>query len=259
MKHLYFFIVVSVLLLAACGEERLPGEGWDGGTGGLRLELPEVQSESDIPVIVTRSGFGLEPGSFPIRIEQKVGENRYTTYTSFVSYNAMLDSGMPLVLPVGDYRVVATSYEASAAGGSGVPETPYFEGSREFVIEEKTVTSVPKLLCTFESVGVELRLSEQFAALLEEHPAWYSYSVTVFSGDASWTFNETNTAPAYFLDGCEELVVKVLVTLDGREYPERTYYVSNNGAVRTGEYYIITLDAGPDAAQLATKCIGGNV
>ena len=258
MKHLYFFMTVSALLLSACEEERLPAESWADGTGGLRLEQPEMQSETDIPVIVTRSGFGLEPGSFPIRIEQKEGENRYTTYTTFVSYNAMLDSGMPLVLPVGDYRVVATSYEASDAG-SGVSETPYLEGSQEFVIEEKTVTSVPKLLCTFKSVGVELRLSEQFATLLEEHPAWYSYSVTVFSGDASWTFNETNTAPAYFLDGCEELVVKVRVTLDSRDYPERTYYVSNDGAVRTGEYYIITLDAGPDAARLATKCIGGNV
>ena len=251
-------MTVSALLLSACEEERLPAESWADGTGGLRLEQPEMQSETDIPVIVTRSGFGLEPGSFPIRIEQKEGENSYTTYTTFVSYNAMLDSGMPLVLPVGDYRVVATSYEASDAG-SGVSETPYLEGSQEFVIEEKTVTSVPKLLCTFKSVGVELRLSEQFATLLEEHPAWYSYSVTVFSGDASWTFNETNTAPAYFLDGCEELVVKVRVTLDSRDYPERTYYVSNDGAVRTGEYYIITLDAGPDAAQLATKCIGGNV
>ena len=169
MKHLYVFITASALLLSACGEERLPGEGFDTGTGGLRLEQPEMQSETDIPVIVTRSGFGLEPGSFPIRIEQKEGENSYTTYTTFVSYNAMLDSGMPLVLPVGNYRVVATSYEASDAG-SGVSETPYFEGSQEFVIEEKTVTSVPKLLCTFESVGVELQLSEQFRNLLETQP-----------------------------------------------------------------------------------------
>ena len=258
MKHLYVFITASALLLSACGEERLPGEGFDTGTGGLRLEQPEMQSETDIPVIVTRSGFGLEPGSFPIRIEQKEGENSYTTYTTFVSYNAMLDSGMPLVLPVGNYRVVATSYEASDAG-SGVSETPYFEGSQEFVIEEKTVTSVPKLLCTFESVGVELQLSEQFRNLLETQPLNYKYTVSVQAGTTSWTFNQTNTAPVYFLTGCEELVVKVSVTLDGMPYPERTYRVANEGSVRTGEYYIITLDAGPDAAQLATKYIGGNV
>ena len=130
MKHLYVFITVSALLLSACEEERLPAESWADGTGGLRLEQPEMQSETDIPIIVTRSGFELEPGSFPIRIEQEDGNGSYSTYTSFVSYNAMLDSGMPLVLPVGDYRVVATSYEASAAG-SGVSETPYFEGSQE--------------------------------------------------------------------------------------------------------------------------------
>lgn len=258
MKHLYFFMTVSALLLSACEEERLPAESWADGTGGLRLEQPEMQSETDIPVIVTRNGFGLEPGSFPIHIEQEDGNGSYSTYTSFVSYNAMLDSGMPLVLPVGDYRVVATSYEASDAG-SGVSKTPYFEGSQEFVIEEKTVTSVPKLLCTFESVGVELQLSEQFRNLLETQPLNYRYTVSVQAGTASWTFNQTNTAPVYFLNGCEELVVKVSVKLDNLPYPERTYRVANEGCVRTGEYYIITLDAGPDAAQLATKCIGGNV
>ena len=258
MKHLYLFITVSALLLSACEEERLPGESFDGGTGGLRLEQPEMQSETDIPVIVTRSGFGLEPGSFPIRIEQAEGDGCYSTYTSFVSYNAMLDSGMPLVLPVGDYRVVATSYEASDAG-SGVSETPYFEGSQEFVIEEKTVTSVPKLLCTFESVGVELQLSEQFRNLLETQPLNYKYTVSVQAGTTSWTFNQTNTAPVYFLywlrgTGCQGLCHA------GRPawYPERTYRVGERSdCVRTGEYYIITLDAGPDAARLATKCIGG--
>ena len=74
----------------------------------------------------------------------------------FVSYSAMIDSGMPLVLPVGDYQVVASSYDQAAAEGR-VSETPYFEGKQDFVIEEKTVTSVPSFTCTFESVGVEVR------------------------------------------------------------------------------------------------------
>lgn len=143
-----------------------------------------------------------------------------------------------------------------------VSETPYFEGKQDFVIEEKTVTSVPSFTCTFESVGVEVRLSDQFKAKLEAEPLNYSYSVTVYDGEVSWTFDpDKHTKPAYYLDPCENLVLKVTVKLDGLTYPERTYYVCNRNTdkVSIGEYYIITLDAGETetkSLRLTTKCIG---
>lgn len=265
MKKTYIsFLTVVLFLLAACQkEENSRSDSFGEGSGAFRLEQPSVQSETEIPVIVTKGSFGLEPSAFPIRIDQQGADGTYTKHTSFVSYSAMIDSGMPLVLPVGDYQATASSYDKSAVTGR-VSETPYFEGSQAFVIEEKTVTSVPAFTCTFQSVGVELRLSDQFKAKLDAEPFNYSYSVAVSDGGASWIFDPTtNTKPAYFLDACENLVVKATVTLDGRTYPERTYHVANTatGKVSLREYYIITLDAGAQeeetkSLRLTTKCIG---
>ena len=97
---------------------------------------------------------------------------------------------------------------------------------------------------------------------LEAEPLNYSYSVTVYDGEVSWTFDpDKHTKPAYYLDPCENLVLKVTVKLDGLTYPERTYYVCNRNTdkVSIGEYYIITLDAGETetkSLRLTTKCIG---
>ena len=100
-------------------------------------------------------------------------------------------------------------------------------------------------------------MSDQFKAKLEAEPLNYSYSVTVYDGEASWTFDpDKHTKPAYFLNDCKDLVLKVTVKLDNL-----TYYVcnSNTDKVSIGEYYIITLDAGEaetKGLRLTTKCIG---
>lgn len=261
MKKTYILLISILTFFSACQKDAGIDNGFGEGSGAFRLEQPSVQSETEIPVIVTKGSFGLEPSAFSIQIDRQGVDGTYTKYTSFVSYSAMIDSGMPLVLPVGDFQVVASSYDQTAAEGR-VSETPYFEGKQNFVIEEKTVTSVPAFTCTFESVGVELRLSDQFKAKLEAEPLNYSYSVAVYDGKVSWTFDpDKHTKPAYYLDACENLVLKVTVQLDGLTYPERTYYVSNPNTdkVSIGEYYIITLDAGEtetQSLQLTTKCIG---
>ena len=261
MKKTYILLISILTFFSACQKEAGVDDSFSEGSGAFRLEQPSVQSETEIPVIVTKGAFGLEPSTFSIRIDQQGADGTYTKHTSFVSYSAMIDSGMPLVLPVGDYQVVASSYDQTAVDGQ-VSETPYFEGKQDFVIEEKTVTSVPAFTCTFESVGVELRLSDQFKAKLEDEPFNYSYSVPGYAGEASWTFDpDKHTKPPYFLNDCKDLVLKDTVKVDNLTYPERTYYVcnSNTDKVSMGQYYIITLDAGEaetKGLRLTTKCIG---
>ncbi len=261
MKKTYILLISILTFFSACQKDAGIDNGFGEGFGAFRLEKPSVQSETEIPVIVTKGAFGLEPSAFSIRIDRQGVDGTYTKHTSFVSYSAMIDSGMPLVLPVGDFQVVASSCDQTKAEDR-VSETPYFEGKQDFVIEEKTVTSVPAFTCTFESVGVEIRLSDQFKAKLEAEPLNYGYSVAVYNGKVSWTFDpDKYTKPTYYLDACENLVLKVTVKLDGLTYPERTYYVCNpnTNKVSVGEYYIITLDAGETETkglQLTTKCIG---
>lgn len=120
------------------------------------------------------------------------------------------------------------------------------------MIEEKRTTQVT-LKCVYKSLGVELALSEQFQELLENEAENYDYKVNVSNGTASYEFSKDEMRPAYFLKGCEELVVRVTMTMGGREYPERVWRITNQGnAPKTGEYYIIRLDAGdqPEAVSL---------
>lgn len=120
------------------------------GTGGLNLRLPETEKEVDIPVIYTKTGeiaFDLQSETFPISISE--GGN---VVKKFESFTALIDSGTPVVLPVGRYTVKASSYVPT----DKVSEKPYFEGSSDFEIEESVVSNT-SVLCTFKSVGVELR------------------------------------------------------------------------------------------------------
>lgn len=248
------YIVCLWLLLPlfffACQQEEEGMPRFEEGAGGLRLKAPTLDNETDIPVIVTKGAFGMNPDAFGIVIRRA---SDGTEVKRFPSYEEMLAAGMPLVLPQGSYTAQAYSY---APGDTKVSDIPYFAGETTFEIREKTVTSV-SLHCTYQSVGVELRLSDRFAELLEKHPANYRYTVTVTNDVASHTFDAEHTAPVYFLDGCAYLTVKAAVRLDGTDYPERTYRLTNREAApEPGEYYIVTLDAGTKTIQVESKKAG---
>lgn len=167
MKKTYIlFLTVILSLLAACQkEENSRSDNFGEGSGALRLEQPAVLSKTEIPVIVMKGAFGMDANTFPIRIDQQGADGTYTKHTSFVSYSAMIDSGMPLVLPVGDYQVVVSSYDQAAAEGR-VSETPYFEGKQDFVIEEKQSRLFLLLL-------VRLKVWEwRFACLTSSKRSW---------------------------------------------------------------------------------------
>lgn len=242
MQKIHWILIVFVCLLAACQEEET--SSFSRGAGGLNLKSPSADTETEIPVILTKGiRFDMDPATFPIVIYDQSG----TAYKTFPSYTAMIQEGTPLVLPVGKYTVKASSFTPAA----GVSESPYFEDNQAFAIEEKTITHV-SLCCRFKSLGFELLIADGLAGWLKKEPANYSYSVTVSNGVASWTFDADHTRPVYFLDGCSELVVKINVKLAGTQYPERTYrFTGTAGAApELGEYYRITLDAGKNKMNL---------
>lgn len=249
------YILVTLLFLCGLLNSCQKDEGqtfFDTNMGGLKLNLPVLEEETDIPVI-TKGAFGMDANDFHVIIYKTddYGGVDLSAYKSFESYSALVDSGFPILLPQGSYRIKACSYDSEKQ----VSDVPYFEGIQDFVIQEKTVTNV-SVECMFESIGVELKLSERFADLLEKHPANYAYKVTVSNGFASQLFDTDNTKPAYFTATCDYLTVKVSVILDGFVYPERTYRLTNeNVSPQLGEYYLITLDAGNEELKLMTKKI----
>lgn len=240
-------LTFAATLLIGCDNAQEAGkETWIDGTGALNLQTPTTESEVDIPIIYTKAGevsFGMKPETFPIYIYEEDGTS---VVKSFPSFAALREAGTPLVLPVGEYVIKACSF----APTEGVSEKPYFEGSSTFSIEEKTVLNT-SVSCTFQSLGVELRLSDRFNKLLEEQPDNYNYSVVVSNEVAQWAFDKKNMKPGYFLKECDQLITKVIVKMAGQTYPERTWYFKNNeNSPQLGEYYIITLDAGKNETKM---------
>lgn len=229
----------SGLLLSCNSDNEIPT--FTDGIGGLRLQTPSTESVIDIPVITKSPVFNPDPETFPVTIYK--GEEVVKQFDTFA---AMKEAGMPLQLTNGnDYSVKASSHKQTEAKS----DQPYFEGIEKFVIEEKTVTNV-KLVCAFRSLGVELKISDRFAELLK-NSANYSYSLTVSNEKATHTFDKENTAPIYFKEACDVLLVKVNIKLNGQIYPERTYRIDNKGEKPDlGQYYIITLDAGKEKLRL---------
>lgn len=247
---LYTLFLPLFAAFTACSEGMdSDNSPYDEGMGGLSLKNITTTNIT-IPVITKGADFSdINAGDFYVGIFDEQG----SAVKEFDTYTALVDSGLPLILPYGNYSVVASSYKV---GDVKVSENPYFVDEQGFIIEEKKTTNVD-LTCKFKSLGVELALSDQFKALLENRPNDYAYEVTASNGVANWTFSIDQMKPGYFVDACEELVVKVKVRLGSDLwYPERTYRIKNNGSSpQLGEYYIIRLDAGAEEEAYSLKSI----
>lgn len=247
---LYTLFLPLFAAFTACSEGMdSDNSPYDEGMGGLSLKN-STTTNITIPVITKGADFSdINAGDFYVGIFDEQG----SAVKEFDTYTALVDSGLPLILPYGNYSVVASSYKV---GDVKVSENPYFVDEQGFIIEEKKTTNVD-LTCKFKSLGVELALSDQFKALLENRPNDYAYEVTASNGVANWTFSIDQMKPGYFVDACEELVVKVKVRLGSDLwYPERTYRIKNNGSSpQLGEYYIIRLDAGAEEEAYSLKSI----
>ncbi|MCD8136404.1 MAG: DUF4493 domain-containing protein [Parabacteroides gordonii] len=264
-RNILYNCLCAVLLgLSACGDEpESKMIGFEEGTGGLRL-MAGYSTEIKIPII-TRSADFSELAVDDLHIV--ITDNKDNSVKLNKVYGDLLnedDGGVRDILPLGEYTVKASTTTDTA---EGVTKIPYFMAENNKVkVEEKQISNV-SLRCTFESIGVELALSDQFKQLMEEQPNNYSYQVTVSNGTASREFTPDEMTVAYFLDACDALVVKVKVRLgsSNKWYPERTYYVKNTlntpaTSPQLGEYYVISLDAGLESEKsLSLKSVAQNI
>ena len=257
-QNIISLITICVFMLSSCiTQDNLKPE-IPSGMGSLNIQ-PTAETDIQIPVITTRSS-----ELFP---EQDV--NTYylsitgETDKEYEQFSDLVDEGLPLELPIGDYKITASSFKR---GNSLVSKVPYFVKTESFRIEDKTTTNL-SLKCTFESIGIIVKPSEEFQKLLDDQPFAYAFEADVYNGieDAKISFYqrqedggslEKSIEPAYFLDvpASGKLEVKVRVRLFSDQwYPERTYYLNNNGQpADLGQYYIITVDAGPHVQEAQT-------
>lgn len=260
-QNIISLITFCGLVFSSCSmQENLKPE-IPSGMGSLNIQ-PTAETDIQIPVITTRSS-----ELFP---EQDV--NTYylsitgETNKEYDQFSDLIDEGLPLELPVGDYSITVSSFKRD---GVSISEKPYFLKTESFKIEDKTTTNL-SLKCTFESIGVIVKPSEEFQKLLDDESTSLSYAfeADVYNGDSDvklsfYQWKNDGEAvnkkldPGYFLDAPKsgKLKVKVRVRLKSTNtwYPERTYYLDNNGQpADLGQYYIITIDAGPHVQETQT-------
>ncbi len=226
--------------LIACNRDEEFGNtfSYQDGVGGLDLSTTIAEKQT-ISIITRAADFSeINAKDFYVAIKnQETGE----VVNEFSSFSSMEDAGFPLLLPVGKYSVIASSFNLQ---NTEVSEKPYFVDEQDFVVEEKMTTGVA-LKCIYKSIGVELVLSDRFLALINSQPNNYGYEVEVDCSGASHTFTQEKMAPTYFMKTCEELVVRVRVRLGSSDawYPMRVYRVKNGDkSPELNEYYIINLD-----------------
>lgn len=244
-KKLYILLMpLLAIIFSGCEGNSLESTLPD-GMGELCLRAG-MSTEISIPVITKVADFG----DIPVEdLYILVMDNSDNSVVLNKTYGELLkgsqddpSAGLPIILPQGEYTVQASTHEKR----EDVLDSPYFMARNEAVIIDEKRTSTVELKCTFQSIGVELVISDQFKQLMEEMPEAYSYKVSVSNGLVTWSFDPENMNPGYFQDTCEELIVKVQVRLGSTNdwYPERIWRVTNKGyAPRLGEYYIINLDA----------------
>lgn len=252
---LYTLLLPIFAAFTACSEDAdLNNSPYAEGMGGLKL-ANNTSTHITIPVITRSADFSdIEVDNFYVGVLKEDG----SAAKEFDTFTDLVNAGLPLILPHGSYSAISSSFKK---GETKVSADPYFVDQQDFVIEEKKTTNVT-LKCIFESLGVELALSEQFKKKLKEQPNNYSYKVTVSNGVADWEFTPEQKNPGYFLDPCNELIVKVTVRLGSSNqwYPERTYRVKNDRnnpetSPKLGEYYIINLDAGEQEEKISLRTL----
>lgn len=245
---LYYTLTLLSVCLSSCSNDQDTNDSLLDGMGLVNLKM-ESSTDINIPIITKGEDLfaDIDVNDFYVAITNRDDQ---TSYKEFDTYRELRETS-PLIIPVGSYNVLASSFPKKE---TKVSAQPYFVGTTNFIVENQRTSDV-KFKCTYQSIGVELRISDQFKALLESNPKNYAYEVTVYNGDTSWKFlkdeEEEEMDPGYFLDACNKLKVEVRVRLNSHNswYPTRTFYFDNNkgeGECLLGEYYIINLDAGAE-------------
>lgn len=146
----------------------------------------------------------LTPDMFKIRIENHEGE-------TLKSWDSFKDLPAPIKINAGSYRFVASYGEKTLP----VWDTPYYEGSNEFLIEANENKNI-SINCTLAAVKVQLN----FDATFDTHYSFYAVEIrTVEDATKFLIFDtETESRSAYFAPGKMHIRFRLVSKADGKTY-----------------------------------------
>ena len=170
IKNIYAVLALIALCLSSCEmKNELEGKyNLKNDEGLLTLDLVnKTQATPTTKAESTSLTDELDVNTYKVEIVDNATE---AVVRSFASY-AKLKEALPLVVPVGNYKIVAKSGVLQDAS-----RTPYFEGSSSIEVKQG-MESKAEVLCKSATVKVSLNVSDEFLSMFAD-----DYVFTVSNG-----------------------------------------------------------------------------
>lgn len=190
-----------------------------------------------VPIMKSEAAPTVDVDTFHVVIRNEAG---LQIAQNFDTFEELLQVGMPLLLPIGKYTAEASSgILPDAAFG-----IPCYRGSKDFIIEENTVSEV-KLHCTPQSLKVTLKYTDNFHAQIKS-----DYKIIVANGlGGTLVFTKEEIRSGYFI-----VQEPISLHIEGisKEFGTRVDFAADlkhidvsgdEHPLEMGDHLIVTLDA----------------
>ena len=235
IKNIYAVLALIALCLSSCEmKNELEGKyNLKNDEGLLTLDLVnKTQATPTTKAESTSLTDELDVNTYKVEIVDNATE---AVVRSFASY-AKLKEALPLVVPVGNYKIVAKSGVLQDAS-----RTPYFEGSSSIEVKQG-MESEAEVLCKSATVKVSLNISEEFLNMFAD-----DYVFTVSNGIGEVIYVKKEDLSSIYLsipDGSTsiKIVAKVTEKDSGRDI-ETVYTVTKPDAegLQGGDSFNVTV------------------
>lgn len=217
---IYIAALATALALTACDSDWTPAI--DGGRSG-KLDPASLGVEVDDTEILLTKAADYNIGDFKVKIYPK-GETAPVREWTYAKTPEIFS------LPVGDYRVDVVSHEVQKAAWAA----PLYMGSAEFSIADSKITDIGTVTCTFRSIKVSVRFTDELRAVLGD-----DVKVTVVcNDDGRLDYTPAETRSGYFeaVEGSSTLAARFTGTVKGNAEDIHRVYTD----AKAGQHRIIT-------------------
>lgn len=227
--------LAAVAGLSSCNDDWQPAGSsqFPAGTGGISSGTLNVQVADEPTKAQSRADGAntVDTSSFIVYITAKGSQDVevYDKETCRWTYSTMPEI---ITLPVGEYTVHVASHEPEPVAWGA----PYFEGSKDFTVENNKVVNIGSVKCLFQSLKVGVKFDDDFLKMLDPDNS----TVTLIGGVAGtsivWTPSETRCAYFRLEEDNPTVVANFNGMVNGTNY-KATLPVQD---AKIGDYYIFT-------------------
>lgn len=228
MKQIGYLIIYMFLLVSCSSQQEIEDSV---RLGSVQLNLSQESLDSFVSVMTKAAPEEVDINDLQIEVKNTSSQVFFSGTYKELKYNE--GNGLPLSLPVGDYKVEA-SFNMNV---DDVTKASLY-GESDFVVYYNKLTQA-KVLCEYQCIKVTLQTSTAFDAVCKDN-----YTVSLMtSANESCSLSKESTF-VFFRSECSSIKALVSVeTKDGREISyEYDLAKKDNQVFKLKDSAIIKLD-----------------